>query len=116
MFTYEHLLAQQPPSDSSGNRAAAAAFVVILTTALEGTNVGAGLSAAQKNYLYRLRATWAKRAAGTDLRWNVAGSRPGRPKKGTGGPKQRKPDPGEATPLFQSLMRKYGGRPTGDPE
>lgn len=115
MFTYEHLLAQQPPSDSSGNRAAAAAFVVVLTTALEGANIGEGLTPAQKNYLYRLRATWAKRAAGNDLRWNVAGSRPGRPRKWTDIPKKRKRDPGEDDPLFQSLMRKYG-TPIGDPE
>lgn len=108
-LTYEQILSRQPLSTTAGNRAVAAEFVVFLTTQIEGAGLD-GLTTAQKNYLYKLRAKWQQRAAGLDLRWNVSGSRPGQPTKRAlkDSTRRKGHDPGEDDPLFQSLMRKYG--------
>lgn len=113
LVTYEQVLDRQPPTSAAGNKAAAAQFVVLLTSVIEGTGT-AGFDEGQKNYLYRLRDKWRRRANGEDFRWNVTGSRPGRPPKdATKKRRSTRRDAGEDDPLFQSLMRKFG-TPAGE--
>lgn len=110
-MTYEEILHRTPASTAAGNLAAAAEFVVFLTSVIEGDRTSFGqLSTSQQRYLYRLRDKWKARAAGDDERWNVYGSRPGRPIATRSRAKKRTPrtDPSEHDPLFQSLVRKYG--------
>ena len=109
-MTYEAILQRTPGSDQAGNREAAGAFVAFLTQVIEADpETFKQLSRTQQTYLYRLREKWKVRAAGNDERWNVSGSRPGRPVAKVKKPrKSRTADPGEKDPLFQSLMRKYG--------
>lgn len=112
--SYEDLLNQQPRSTSAGDTNAARLFVERVNAAL--IVKGSGLSDAQRNYLYKLRDRWTKRAAGDDLSWNQYGSQPGR-RKSPGGPRQTKKhqidptvfgDEAEKDPLLSSLERKYG--------
>lgn len=110
MSAYEDLLARSPKSTQAGDTKAAAAFVSAISQALQTD--AASFNEAQRTYLYRLRSKWQSRAEGRDARWNVMGSRPGRPpvdeSKKTSAPRRRsRPDPGESTPLFRSLMQKY---------
>jgi hypothetical protein len=109
---YESLLEQQPASTVAGNVQAAARFVQAITTALHGDNLR-GLSESQKNYLYKLRGKWEKRAAGQDAQWNAYGTRPGR-RKSVSKDNSAQLDPtvygaeDERDPLLSSLMAKYG--------
>jgi hypothetical protein len=109
--TYEAILARAPLSTAAGNRPAAAAYVVFLTNIIEGDReTFAALTPSQQGYVYKLRSKWQARALGQDARWEQFGSRPGQ-FSGTRQTKKKKPtrhDPGEDTPLFQSLLRKYG--------
>jgi len=113
-MTYEQILAQQPHSTEGGNLDAARAFVSLLTSVIETRDVVRGLNDSQQRYLYKLRSRWIERAEGRDLRWNATGTRPGRPclRGRSDGPRKHrrtlKADPSEETPLFQSLMQKYG--------
>ncbi len=120
-MTYEDLLAKQPLTTSAGDRLAAQAFVELLSTVIEGRGT-TDLLDSQRRYLYKLRARWQARAAGTDLRWMVQGSRPGRPPRPDAEAHREREfrhrtrvqaDPGEADPLFQSLLKKYGTPTTG---
>lgn len=110
MPTYEQILQRTPQSSEAGNTAAAAGFVVFLSSIVEGDReTFAQLSVSQQRYVYRLREKWQRRAAGKDTRWNEYGSRPGRPVVERRKTHVSRRDPGEHDPLFQSLMRKYGG-------
>lgn len=106
-MTYEDILARTPPSTAAGNQAVAGEFVVFLTSVIEARETFAQFTTSQQRYLYRLRGRWHTRAAGQDARWNEHGSRPGR-REGTKKRQSTRRDPGEETPLFQSLMNKYG--------
>jgi hypothetical protein len=108
MSTYQEILARAPKSFQAGDTQAADAFVQYLTLVMH-SGEGTTLTESQSTYLYRLRDKWQSRAEGKDARWNVAGSRPGRPPGSKNKVSRRvRSDPGEKTPLFQSLMRKYG--------
>ena len=111
-MTYEQILARQPLSTEGGNLDAARDFVAFLTSIIQSGDIRA-LNDSQQRYLYKLRGKWQERAEGRDVRWNATGTRPGRPARPLHlGPRKHrrtsKPDPSEETPLFQSLMQKYG--------
>jgi hypothetical protein len=107
-MTYEEILARAPRSTQAGDTQAAAEFATFLSFALQD-RVASPITENQRTYLYKLRTRWQTRTEGRDARWNIAGSRPGRPPGAKNKVSRRvRPDPGEKTPLFQSLMRKYG--------
>lgn len=79
-MTYEQLLERTPKSTSAGDRRDAEAFVTVISN-FKSSKDYESLTDAQRRYLFRLSATWTKRAEGNDERWNEYGSRPGRPTK-----------------------------------
>ena len=109
MSDYERLLAKQPLTTQIGSTHAAAAFVQAIELFIADTSVMGALTDAQRKYVYKLRGRWAIRANGDDPRWLEQGSRPGRPVKNKRAKRRlAAKDPGEADPMFQSLMRKFG--------
>lgn len=106
-MTYEDILARQPQSTQAGSLPEAERFATFLSATLASSEKD-HLTESQRVYLYRLRAKWDKRAKGEDVRWNVVGSKPGRPGKSSSKVKRAHRDPDEDDPLFVSLMRKYG--------
>lgn len=100
-MTYQQLLAQQP---TGGTPAIASRYVVTLTAFLQ-TDVATALSDANRNYLYRLRRKWQRRADGLDLAWGRA-----RVRKST----SEKADVVDLDPLSAELIRKYGDPANGD--
>jgi hypothetical protein len=79
-MTYEAILERQPKSTDTGDRRAAKAYLDFLESVVfADAGLLAGLTVSNRNYLYKQRKLWAKRAAGDDERWNQCGSRPGRP-------------------------------------
>jgi hypothetical protein len=78
MYRYEEILERIPRSTSVGDRRLAKEFVRFLTDIFLNHGQLAVLTVANKTYLYKLKAVWTARAAGTDARWNAIGSTPGR--------------------------------------
>ena len=105
--TYEEILARQPKSTQAGDAKAAEDFAVFLSTILVSSEKDT-LTESQRVYLYRLRTKWDTRSRGEDLRWNMTGTKPGRPAHLSSTPKRTRHDPDEDDPLFVSLVRKYG--------
>lgn len=106
-MTYPELLAMQPAS--AGTPATAAEYAQMLTRYLETEDTSA-LTRAERNYLYRLRQKWTKRAEGRDARWRRGGIAPGRKTEMAGQPAATPTadDDGDLDPLSASLIRKYG--------
>lgn len=105
-MTYQRLLALQPLTLSQGDTGAALTFVSALETYILDASAMAELTESQQNYLYRLRGRWQARANGDDVRWLERGSRAGRPATGRTPRKKKITDVG--SPLFESLMKKFG--------
>ncbi len=62
------------PSLEAGDRAGAKRFLMRLEVVIDR----GGWSTSERNRLYRLRDKWQRRAAGTDPRFMIAGTKPGR--------------------------------------
>lgn len=113
MSVYEDILQRQPASTGTGNTVLAAQFVVALNAAMTDATF-TSLSTSQQNYLYKLRARWTRRAAGSDVAWNHHGSTRGRRKVISDNAKASTIDPtvwgddDERDPLLVSLERKFG--------
>jgi hypothetical protein len=100
-MTYRQLLAQQP---TGGTPAIAARYVATITAFLQ-TDDAAALSDANRNYLYRLRHKWQRRADGLDLAWGRARVRKS---------KETATEDVPLDPLSAELIRKYGDPANGD--
>lgn len=96
-MTYQQLLAKQP---TGGTSEIASRYVVTLTAFLQ-TDAATALSDANRNYLYRLRRKWQRRADGLDLAWGWARIRKSKAEIAAD-------DEPDLDPLSAELIRKYG--------
>lgn len=80
-MTYAGILERRPKTTDQGDVSAAKSFAAFLDTVFADEAFLKGLTDSNRNYLYKLRAIWKKRAAGEDESWNQGGSRPGRRRK-----------------------------------
>lgn len=98
-MTYEYLLKQRP-ADDCRDRDAAAVFVKALNLAIH-TCIGE-YTPSQRNYVYKLRTVWDKRAKGEDQRWNTRGAAGGARHMSVASPRA-----GEDDLLVRSICEKY---------
>jgi hypothetical protein len=90
-----------------GDKIAAGRIVETIITLLDTE----AMSGDDRRRLYKLRKKWDSRAQGSDQRWNVHGSSPGRPKKLITKRRTARQRDEDNDPLLARILAKYGPEP-----
>jgi hypothetical protein len=96
----EQIVGRAP--STPGDVAGAKRFLARITRTLEGGTLSQG----ERRALYKQRERWTKRADGSDMRWMIHGSAPGRPSKAKLSKEQREEIELE-DPIVAEIIRKY---------